>query len=117
MTTSTPPRGHRKMAALFLALALAFAPLGSAYAESESRDYDTRRFEPAGFPLLAGNSDIGFEFGAVGTLSHFGDGTVPYDWNLDLVLALAVKGGPGGERITQQSYQANIDIPEHAGGR
>jgi len=105
------------MAALFLALALAFAPLGSAYAESESRDYDTRRFEPAGFPLLAGNSDIGFEFGAVGTLSHFGDGTVPYDWNLDLVLALAVKGGPGGERITQQSYQANIDIPEHAGGR
>jgi hypothetical protein len=83
---------------------------------TETRDYDTPRYEPAGFPLLAGNSDIGFAFGAVGTLSHFEHGIVPYHWNMDLVLALAVKGGPNGEEITQQSYQANIDIPEQAGG-
>lgn len=79
------------------------------------RDYDTKRYEPAGFPLLAGNSDIGFELGAVGTLSHFENGIVPYHWNMDVVLALAVKGGPNGEEITQQSYQANVDIPQARG--
>ncbi len=88
-----------------------------ARAESEARDYDTPRYEPAGFPLLAGNSDIGFEFGVVGTMSHFEDGIVPYHWNMDAVLALAVKGGPHGEEITQQSYQANVDIPTRPGGR
>ena len=35
---------------------------------------------------------------------------------MDAVLALAIKGGPNGEEITQQSYQANVDIPEQAGG-
>jgi hypothetical protein len=89
------------------------APASSA----DGRDYDTPRYEPAGFPLLAGNSDIGFELGAVGTLSHFENGIVPYRWNMDVVLALAVKGGPNGEEITQQSYQANVDIPELAGGQ
>ncbi len=83
----------------------------------DSHDYVTPRYEPAGFPLLAGNSDIGFEFGAVGTLSHFENGIVPYHWNMDVVLALAVKGGPNGEEITQQSYQANVDIPPRASGR
>jgi hypothetical protein len=84
-------------------------------ATEESRDYDTARYEPAGFPLIAGNSDIGFEFGAVGTLSHFENGIVPYHWNMDVVLALAIKGGPNGEEITQQSYQANVDIPQGRG--
>src|SRR5882672_6846311 len=35
---------------------------------SEQVDYFTRRYEPAGFPLIGGSSDIGFQFGAVGTL-------------------------------------------------
>jgi hypothetical protein len=79
-------------------------------------DYQTRRFEAAGFPLVAGNSDIGFEFGAVGTLTRFADGVVPYRWNADLVAALAVKSGPNGTEITQQSYQWNIDVPALANG-
>ena len=75
-------------------------------------------YEPAGFPLLAGNSDIGLEFaGSVGTLSRFGYGVVPYLWNMDLVLALSVKNGPNGKEIAQQSYQWNIDVPGLAGGR
>ena len=85
--------------------------------EETSDDYLTPRFEPAGFPLLAGNSDIGFEFGVVGTLTRFADGVVPYRWNADAVVALALKNGPSGQEITQQSYQWNIDIPALAGGR
>ena len=35
-------------------------------AHGDEVDYFTRRYEPAGFPLIGGDSDIGFEFGAVG---------------------------------------------------
>jgi hypothetical protein len=73
-------------------------------------------YELAGFPLLAGDSDIGFEFGVVGTLSRFAGGVVPYQWNMDAVLALSVKDGPTGSEVTQQSYSWNIDVPHVAGG-
>ncbi len=75
-------------------------------------DYETSRYEPAGFPLLGGDSDIGFEFGAVGTLSKFGHGIEPYQWNMDAVVALSVKHGPSGNlELTQQQYLWTIDIP------
>jgi hypothetical protein len=80
-------------------------------------DYQTSRFEAAGFPLIAGNSDIGVQFGAVGTLTRFADGVVPYRWNMDVVATLALKSGPNGSEITQQSYQWNIDVPSLANGR
>jgi hypothetical protein len=73
-------------------------------------------YEPAGFPLLGGDSDIGFEFGVVGTLSRFSGGVTPYQWNMDAVLALSIKEGPSGEEVTQQSYLWNIDVPHVAGG-
>jgi len=92
-------------------------PLDTVATQSSSaRDYTTPRYEPAGFPLIGGNSDIGFEFGAVGTLSRFGNGAIPYEWNMDVALALSVKDGPSGQEITQQSYQWNIDIPNLYGG-
>ncbi len=86
-------------------------------ATTDVRDYTTRRYEPAGFPLFGGDSDIGFEFGVVGTLSRFGNGIVPYEWNSDLVIALSVKDGPAGKEITQQMYQWNVDVPQLDGGR
>ncbi len=77
-----------------------------------SADYDTRRYEPAGFPLIGGNSDIGFEFGVVGTLTKFGGGTKPYVWNLDLVLAASIKNAPGGgAELAQQKYSLQLDVP------
>ncbi len=84
---------------------------------TDAVDYDKDRYEPAGFPLLGGDSDIGFEFGVVGTLSKFGKGAVPYEWNMDLVLALSIKNGPNGREFTQQSYQWNIDVPNLYNGR
>lgn len=83
---------------------------------ADNVDYATQRYEVAALPLLGGDSDIGFEFGAVGTLSRFDRGIVPYEWNMDLVLALSVKSSPTGTEITQQSYQWNIDVPAVAGG-
>jgi len=84
--------------------------------DADEPDYRARRFEPAGFPLIAGNSDIGVELGVVGTLSRFGYDVVPYLWNMDLVLAASLKNGPNGLEIAQQSYQWNIDVPSALGG-
>jgi hypothetical protein len=79
---------------------------------SDQVDYVTRRYEPAGFPLIGGDSDIGFQFGGVGTLSYFADGIAPYRWNMDLVLSASVKGGPSGKaEIAQQEYLWQIDVP------
>jgi Omp85 superfamily domain len=75
-------------------------------------DYWTRRLEPAGFPVIGGNSDIGVQFGAGGTLSYFKDGVVPYRWSMNLVLSLSVKGGSSGTEIAQQSFLWLMDIPD-----
>ncbi|HEY8091764.1 MAG TPA: BamA/TamA family outer membrane protein [Polyangiaceae bacterium] len=80
-------------------------------------DYVTKRYEPAGFPIVGGDSDIGFQFGVAGTLSRFGEGVVPYEWNMDLIATASVKGVPHGVEIAQQAYLWNIDIPGLAGGK
>jgi hypothetical protein len=82
----------------------------------ESFDYFTRRYEPAGFPLIGGDSDIGFQFGVVGTLSHFANGVKPYEWNMDFVLSASVKAGPSGAEIAQQNYLWQFDLPGLYGG-
>jgi outer membrane protein assembly factor BamA len=80
-------------------------------------DYATKRYEPAGFPLLGGSSDIGFQFGVVGTLSHFADGIKPYAWNMDAVVSASIKDGPTGPQFVQQSYLFNADLPGYLGGK
>lgn len=100
-----PPRGGRPEVRL---------PKGKITA-SEELDYETPRLEPAAFPLIGGDSDIGFEFGGVGTLTRFAGGTRPFVWNMDLLLATSVKSGPHGAEFTQQSYLWQIDAP-HAFG-
>jgi len=116
------PMRARLAALAFAAASFAasgFASAGDsqpAASDAEKVDYTTTRYEVAALPLLGGDSDIGFEFGAVGTLSHFSNGTVPYEWNMDLVLAASVKSGPSGAEITQQNYQWNIDVPAVGGG-
>src|SRR5260370_41871699 len=77
----------------------------------EGADYVTRRYELAGFPLLGGDSDIGFQFGGVATLTRFEGGVRPYQWNMDLLLAASVKSGPTGPEIAQQSYLWHWDVP------
>jgi hypothetical protein len=74
-------------------------------------DYETSRYEPAGFPLIGGSSDIGVEVGAVGTLSKFGYGIRPYQWNMDALVAVSAKSGPRGLEVTQQNYLWTIDAP------
>jgi Omp85 superfamily domain len=97
--------------------ASAGAPEPVANGDDKKTDYVTRRLEPAGFPLIGGNSDIGFQVGAAATLSYFANGIKPYAWNQDVNASLSVKGGPHGVEIAQQAYQWNIDWVGLLGGR
>jgi hypothetical protein len=88
-----------------------------AKADSNGADYDRPRVEPAGFPIIGGDSDVGVEFGAVGTFSKFGHGIRPYEWNMDVVAAVSLKDSPtGAVEVTQQNYLWQIDVPGLAGG-
>jgi outer membrane protein assembly factor BamA len=71
-----------------------------------------RRNELGAFPILAGSSDIGFQFGAAATLSRFYDQAFPYAWNIDLLLSASVKDDAEGFRLVQQSHVLRLDAPD-----
>ena len=48
------------------------------------------------FPVVAYNSDIGFEFGAFGVFNRLGPPGLPYHWSLAAQAATSLKGRPGG---------------------
>jgi hypothetical protein len=85
--------------------------------DTGSRTVQPRRFELAGFPIIGGNSDIGFQFGAAGTLTRFYDQAFPYEWNLDLLLSASIKDDAGNIALAQQSHVLRLDAPDLFGGR
>jgi hypothetical protein len=84
--------------------------------EDKPIDYDTPRYEAAGFPIVGGTSDIGVMGGGVFTLTRFDGGVRPYRWNMDAVASASAKDGPNGTEIAQQSYLWQLDVPGLAGG-
>jgi outer membrane protein assembly factor BamA len=71
-----------------------------------------RRYELGAFPILAGSTDIGFQFGVAATLSRFYDQEFPYAWNVDLLLSASVKDDSLGFRLVQQSHVLRLDAPD-----
>jgi len=82
-----------------------------------AKSLDPRRYELAGFPVLGGNSDIGFQFGSALTWTRFYDETRPYLWNIDLLLSASIKSDANGTRLVQQSHVLRLDAPDLLGGR
>ncbi|HWL89407.1 MAG TPA: BamA/TamA family outer membrane protein [Polyangiaceae bacterium] len=83
----------------------------------ENLDYDRSRLEPAAFPVIGGDSDVGVELGAIATFAKFGHGVRPYEWNMDVLAAVSFKSGPSGNpEITQQNYLWQVDVPGLRGG-
>jgi hypothetical protein len=74
------------------------------------------RYELAGFPIVGGNTDIGFQFGAAGTLTRFYNDVFPYEWNIDLLLSASAKSDQGF-RLVQQSHVLRLDAPDLLQGR
>jgi outer membrane protein assembly factor BamA len=84
---------------------------------ADSAHLDPHRFELAGFPIVGGNSDTGFQFGGAATLTKFFDDVHPYLWNVDLLLSASAKSDQNGLRLTQQSHVLRLDAPDLLGGR
>jgi hypothetical protein len=111
------PRFVFHVAAALLCCA-SFAPPASAD-EGDQKDgaVKDQRFELAGFPIVAGSTDIGVQFGGAATLTRFFDRQFPYDWNLDLLLTASVKDDQNGVRFVQQAYVLRLDSPGLFSGR
>lgn len=74
------------------------------------------RYELAGFPIIGGNTDIGFQFGGAATLTRFYNDVFPYEWNIDLLLSASAKSDQGF-RLVQQSHVLRLDAPDLLQGR
>ncbi|MGH7439732.1 MAG: BamA/TamA family outer membrane protein [Polyangiaceae bacterium] len=118
-------RGHIRRSAVHVAasvLLCAWVSGSPRYAladEGETSDIAVkdRRYELAGFPIVAGSTDIGVQFGGAATLTRFWDRQFPYDWNLDMLLTASVKDDQNGIRIVQQAYVLRLDNPGLLSGR
>lgn len=80
-------------------------------------DYHTPRWDPAAFPLLGGNSDIGVQFGGVARVTRFGHDARPFVLRGDLLLTASVREDDGRLGLAQQEYLFQMDVPNLAGGR
>jgi hypothetical protein len=80
-------------------------------------DYHTPRWDPAAFPLIGGNSDVGVQFGGVGRITRFGYDSKPFLFRGDFLLTASIRDS--GERLAlaQQEYSFLFDFPNLLGGR
>jgi outer membrane protein assembly factor BamA len=105
---------QRRFGALLAALVVSSRASVASADSTETVDSQLapRRYELGTFPILAGSSDIGFQFGAAATLSRFYDQAFPYAWNIDLLLSASVKDDAQGFRLVQQSHVLRLDAPD-----
>lgn len=96
----------------------------AAHADEPREEQTPEHTEYAGFPLVAGSTDIGVQAGAAGSATRTGGpwrslpgGIPPYRWKLDLLGAASAKGGPNGLEIVQQNYDVGLDVPRALGGK
>lgn len=69
------------------------------------------RNEWAGFPVVAGSSDIGVQIGAAVVLTRLTKDKKPYAFRTDLLASVSFKGGPRGYELVQQHHGFRFDAP------
>ena len=74
------------------------------------------RLEWAILPILSGNTDAGFIFGAALRFTKFEEGCDPYRWSNHTQAMVSVKGGAGGPSFPVHDDLIRFDLPELAGG-
>jgi hypothetical protein len=113
-------RGWVAAAALAIGLVPAAARAqasGQASGPTEGKELAPQRLEPAVLPVLGGDTDIGFLFGAYGALARFEPGYDPFRWKLEVIASLTVKDGPTGAEFPVHNDGVSLDLPGLAGGR
>ncbi|GAB4510881.1 MAG: hypothetical protein Tsb0020_28470 [Haliangiales bacterium] len=103
-----------------LALAATTAPIGVSAAWAEASEADAgggekkkaKRTEFGILPAINYDSDLGFGFGAIGTLAAFEPGYRPYRWRLEFLLYATVKESPdGGAELPYHDDYLILDLP------
>lgn len=85
-------------------------------ATTEGEDLDPDRLELGLLPALSYNSDLGFGFGAVGTLARFEEGFNPFKWRLEGTVFFTVRDQGDGLEMPLQSHVIALDQPGLANG-
>ncbi|MBW2735273.1 MAG: BamA/TamA family outer membrane protein [Deltaproteobacteria bacterium] len=80
---------------------------------------DPKRLEVGALPVLTGDSDIGFGFGAIGTFVRFDPHIKPYRWRLEVLWLMTVKADPDGEGVDLPYHDdtVDLDLPGLFGGK
>jgi outer membrane protein assembly factor BamA len=92
------------------------AALPSALADG--KEPRPNRYEFGGTPVLTGDSDIGFGFGALASLARFKTGYSPYRWRAEALVMMTVKAAPGGgAELPYHDYYLKLDLPGLLGGK
>lgn len=80
---------------------------------------DPRRLEVGALPVLTGNSDIGFGFGAIGTFARFDPRIKPYAWRIEVLWLMTIKGDPEGAGVESPYHDdyIDLDLPGLFGGK
>jgi len=80
--------------------------------EDAAEDLDPNRWEPAAIPAINYSSDIGFGFGAVGSLARFEEGFNPYRARVQLLVLMAAKEDATGTiGIPFHDHAIELDLP------
>jgi len=75
-------------------------------------DKDPNRIEFGGLPALNYDSDLGFGFGAIGTIVRFHPELRPYRWRIKFLLYATVKKSPdGGAELAYHDDYVILDLP------
>lgn len=91
--------------------------LVSALAQVARADPPAARTELGAFPLLGGDTDLGFGGGGFGSLARFDPGYTPYHYRIELAGAITFKSTSEGLRAPYQDIYVLIVLPELVPGR
>jgi len=86
--------------------------------QAGKKEKDPHRLEYGALPAVNYDSDLGFGFGAVGTLVRFDPGINPFKWRLMIQLYATVKRKPtGGAEFPFHEDLIELDVPGLLQGR
>ncbi len=73
------------------------------------------RNEWAGFPIVAGSSDIGVQVGGAVVLTRLDKDVKPFVYRADVLASVSFKGGPRGYELVQHHHGLRFDAPSAFG--
>jgi hypothetical protein len=78
---------------------------------------EATRTEITPFPLVGGSTDTGFGGGAMLSVAHFEPDHRPYQYRIEAVSVVMLRGGEDGVRTGFQDHYVLLNLPDLGGGK